>query len=40
MGTYNFNIIDYKNVSIAREFSVFGDHRADLVIGDTKNREY
>ena len=40
MGTYNPHIIDYKNISIAREFSIFGDHRADLVIGDTKNRQF
>jgi len=40
MGTYNPHIVDYKNISIAREFSVFGDHRADLVIGDTKNKHF
>jgi hypothetical protein len=40
MGTYNPNIVDYKNISIAREFSVFGDHKADLVIGDTKNKQF
>ncbi len=40
MGTYNPNIIDYKNISIAREFSIFGDHKADLVIGDTKHRQF
>jgi hypothetical protein len=40
LGTYNPNIIDYKHVSIAREFSVFGDHRADLVIGDTQNKQF
>ncbi len=40
MGTYNPNIVDYENISIAREFSVFGDHRADLVIGDQKNKQY
>ena len=34
MGTYNSEIIHYRPVSIAREFSIFGDHRADLVIGD------
>jgi hypothetical protein len=40
MGTYNPNIVDYKNISIAREFSIFGDHKADLVIGDTKNKQF
>lgn len=40
MGTYNPKIVDYKNISIAREFSVFGDHKADLVIGDTKNKQF
>jgi len=40
MGTYNPNIVDYKNVHIAREFSIFGDHHADLVIGDTKNSQF
>ncbi len=33
LGTYNPNIVEYKNITIAREFSIFGDHRADLVIG-------
>lgn len=40
MGMCNPNIVDYKNISIAREFSIFGDHRADLVIGDTKNKQF
>ena len=40
MGTYNPRIIDYKNISIAREFSIFGDHRADLVIGDRKSHQF
>src|ERR1017187_7192622 len=40
MGTYNPNIVDYKNIHIAREFSIFGDHKADLVIGDTKNSQF
>ena len=34
------NIVNYQNTSIAREFSVFGDHRADLVVGDTKNGQF
>jgi hypothetical protein len=40
MGTYNSNIVDYKNIRIAREFSIFGDHKADLVVGDIKNRQF
>ena len=40
MGMYNPNIVDYKNISVAREFSIFGDHKADLVIGDTKNKQF
>src|SRR4051794_8119241 len=40
MGTYNPNIVDYRNVHIAREFSIFGDHKADLVIGDTRNSQF
>ena len=40
MGTYNPRIIDYKNISIAREFSIFGDHRAHLVYGDRKNHQF
>jgi len=40
MGTYNPNIVDYKNISLAREFSLFGDHKADLVIGDTKHKQF
>ena len=40
MGMYNPKIVDYKNISIAREFSIFGDHKADLAIGDTKNKQF
>src|SRR5579875_20797 len=40
MGTYNSRIIDYRNISIAREFSIFSDHRADLAVGDKKNRQF
>jgi hypothetical protein len=40
MGTYNPNIVDYKNICMAREFSIFGDHKADLVIGDAKNKQF
>ncbi len=40
MGTYNPNIVQYKSMSVAREFSIFGDHNADLVIGDTRNNEF
>jgi Domain of unknown function (DUF4263) len=40
IGTYNSGIINYNNISVAKEFSVFGDHKADLVIGDVKNREF
>jgi hypothetical protein len=40
MAMYNPGIVDYQNISIATEFSVFGDHKADLVIGEIKNREF
>jgi Domain of unknown function (DUF4263) len=40
MGTYNPNIIDYKNIKIAFEFDIFGDHIADLAVGDSKNNQY
>ena len=40
MGTYNPLIVDYQNLSKAREFSIFGDHCADLVNGDIKNRQF
>jgi len=40
MGTYNPNIVNYKKISIADEFSIFGDHRADLAVGDATNHEY
>ncbi len=40
MGTYNPNIVDYKKISLACEFDIFGDHVADLAVGDTTNQEY
>ncbi len=40
MCTYNSKFGDYRNVSVAREFSIFGDHRADLAIGDFKRRQF
>ena len=40
MCTYNPNIVNYKNISLACEFDIFGDHVADLVVGDTTNHEY
>lgn len=40
MGTYNPNIVDYKKISLACEFDIFGDHVADLAVGDTTNHEY
>jgi Domain of unknown function (DUF4263) len=40
MGMYNPKIVEYQSINIAREFSIFGDHRADLVIGDNKNSQF
>jgi hypothetical protein len=40
MGSYNSGIIDHKNLGIAFEFDIFGDHVADLAIGDKKNNQY
>jgi len=40
MGTYNLNIIDWMKINTCNEFSVFGDHRADLAVGDLTNHEY
>jgi hypothetical protein len=40
MGMYNPNITNYRRVAVACEFDIFGDHVADLVIGDTANHAY
>jgi Domain of unknown function (DUF4263) len=40
MGTYNPNIVDYRKISTAIEFDIFGDHIADLAVGDAANHEY
>ena len=40
MGTYNPNIIDYRKISYACEFDIFGDHTADVAVGDMANDEY
>ena len=40
MRMYNPKIVDYENIRIAREFSIFGDYKADLVIGDTKSKQF
>jgi Domain of unknown function (DUF4263) len=40
MGTYNPNIVNYRRISTASEFDIFGDHIADLAVGDTVNHEY
>jgi hypothetical protein len=40
MGTYNPNIVNYRRISTADEFDIFGDHIADLAVGDTANHEY
>jgi Shedu protein SduA, C-terminal len=40
MGMYNPNITDYKKINLACEFDIFGDHVADLVIGDVSNHAY
>ena len=38
MGTYNSNIENYDR--IATEFDIFGDHTADVAIGDSKEHQY
>jgi hypothetical protein len=38
LGSYNPGIVNFD--CLAFEFSLFGDHRVDLVVGDSKNREY
>lgn len=38
MGRYNPNIVG--DITVAREFGLFGDHIADLIIGDQKNNCY
>jgi hypothetical protein len=38
LGTYNPNIARFDR--IAFEFNLFGDHRADLAVGDSANGEY
>ena len=40
MGMYNPNITNYKKINLAYEFDIFGDHVADLVIGDVSNHAY
>jgi len=40
MGTYNPNIINYRSIGIAFEFDIFGDHIADLAVGDSKSNQY
>jgi hypothetical protein len=41
MGTiYNSNILARNTISVAREFDVFGDHTADMVIGDSIKHAY
>ncbi len=40
MSIYNPNIGSFKNLSLACEFDIFGDHRADLVVGDTARHAY
>jgi hypothetical protein len=40
MGMYNLNIMNYGEIHVAREFSIFGDHKADLVIGDRNNKQF
>ena len=40
MGMYNPMIVNYQNLSIAREFCIFGDHVADLVIGDFSKKQF
>jgi Domain of unknown function (DUF4263) len=38
IGSYNFNLINPDQ--IAFEFDVFGDHKADLVVGDSQRHQY
>jgi Domain of unknown function (DUF4263) len=40
MGTYNPSIVDFKNIVTASEFDIFGDHVADLAVGDTTRHQY
>jgi hypothetical protein len=40
MGTYNPNITNYKKINLACEFDIFGDHVADLVVGDATSHAY
>ncbi len=39
VGLYNTRM-SLRKVAIAREFSIFGDHRADLVVGDLATNQY
>ena len=40
MGTYDSYIVDFKNLAIASEFDIFGDHVADLAVGSTTDHRY
>jgi hypothetical protein len=38
IGSYNYNLISVDR--IAFEFDIFGDYKADLVVGDSQNHQY
>lgn len=40
MSMYNPNITHYKKINLVCEFGIFGDHVADLVVGDATNHAY
>lgn len=40
IGRYNIDIVDYKEISYCHEFDIFGDHVADLAIGDATTNAY
>ena len=40
IGRYKVNLVDYKNIRVCHEFNLFGDHVADLAVGDATANEY
>ncbi len=40
MGTYDPSIVDFRKILTASEFDIFGDHVADLAVGDTTRHQY
>ena len=40
IGRFSVNTVDYKNIRVCHEFNLFGDHVADLAVGNATANEY